>query len=30
VQHLLGFFGGFGLVYLLYTRVFPGLAVPER
>jgi hypothetical protein len=26
----LGFFGAFGLVYLVYTRVFPSLAVPER
>jgi len=25
----LGFFGAFGLVYLVYTRLFPSLAVPE-
>ncbi len=25
-----GFFGAFSLVYLVYTRVFPSLAVPER
>jgi len=25
----LGFFGAFGLVHLVYTRVFPSLAVPE-
>ena len=26
----LGFFGAFGLVLLIYTRVFPALAVPEQ
>jgi hypothetical protein len=26
----LGFAGAFGLLYLYYARVFPGLALPER
>jgi hypothetical protein len=27
---LLGFVGAFALVFLIYSRVFPSLAVPER
>jgi hypothetical protein len=26
----LGFFGAFGLVFLIYTRVFPTIAIPRR
>jgi hypothetical protein len=26
----LGFLGGFSLTYLVFTRVFPSLAVPRR